>query len=297
MGQGVNTKIASVASRSLGIPVQKIKVMTTSTEKNHNTSPTAASSGSDINGAATLKACDLLKNRLTIVAEALIENSSIDHFNDEEIKLKSPSCIAEFKDEKIIIKNKTLNIQDVIQVCYLHRISLGEYAFFKTEGLGFNKKTGKGVAFKYFTNGAAVSEIEIDTYTGQMKVLRSDILMDLGKTLNQGIDIGQISGAFVQGMGWLTSENLFHNSEGKLLSHSPTTYKIPNIQDTPRIFNINLFNNPYNIDNVFSSKAVGEPPLLLAASVWCAIKNALNYKKETHSFFAPATPEEILNHL
>jgi len=297
MGQGVNTKIATVAAISLGIPIEKIKVMTTSTEKNHNTSPTAASSGSDINGAATLKACEVIKTRLTIVAEALFKNSNIDHFNDEEIKLIKSNAVADFKDEKITINNKSISLQEVIHVCYLHRISLGEYAFFKTEGLGFNKKTGKGVAFKYFTNGAAVSEVEVETYTGQIKVLRTDILMDLGKSLNTGIDIGQISGAFVQGMGHLTTEKLFHNSEGKLLSHSPTTYKIPNIQDTPRKFNIKLFANPFKIDNVYSSKAVGEPPLLLAASVWCAIKNALQYKKDAAHFFAPATPEEVLSQL
>jgi xanthine dehydrogenase large subunit len=179
----------------------------------------------------------------------------------------------------------------------MNRVSLGDYAFFKTPDLGFDKKALTGKAFNYFTNGAAVSEIEIDEYTGELKVLRTDILMDLGRSINPGIDMGQVSGAFIQGMGWVTTESLYYQDKtGKLLSHSPTTYKIPNIQDTPRIFNIELLENNTNERNIFKSKAVGEPPLLLGTSVWTAVKNALAYRSKNilPKLTSPATNEIIL---
>ena len=179
----------------------------------------------------------------------------------------------------------------------MSRIALGEYGFFKTPDLGFDKKTLSGKAFNYFTNGAAVSEVEIDEYTGELKVLRTDILMDLGRPINPGIDLGQISGAFIQGMGWVTTENLYYHPENnKLQSHSPTTYKIPNIQDTPRIFNINLLDNNTNEQNIYRSKAVGEPPLLLATSIWTAVKNALSFRSKNKLPYitSPATSEVIL---
>jgi xanthine dehydrogenase large subunit len=156
-----------------------------------------------------------------------------------------------------------------------------------------------GRAFNYFTNGAAMSLVEIDEYTGELKILRTDILMDLGRPINPGIDVGQVSGAFVQGAGWVTTENLFYHQNGKLLSHSPTTYKIPNIQDTPRTFNIKLLENHLNTQNVHRSKAVGEPPLLLGASVWTAVKNALSFRatKTLPHISSPATNEIILMEL
>jgi xanthine dehydrogenase large subunit len=161
------------------------------------------------------------------------------------------------------------------------------------------KKTTSGRAFNYFTNGACVSEVELDTYTGEMKLLQADILMDLGRAINPGIDEGQVSGAFIQGMGWVTTEKLFYNQEGKLLSHSPTTYKIPNIQDIPRVFNIHFLENDTNDRNVVKSKAVGEPPLLLGSSVWLAIKNAISYKQKgkLSNLISPATNEVILMEL
>jgi xanthine dehydrogenase large subunit len=181
----------------------------------------------------------------------------------------------------------------------LNQFSLAGYAFYKTPDLGFDKSTHQGRAFNYFTNGAAVSEVEVDEYTGELKVLRTDILMDLGRPINPGIDIGQVSGAFIQGMGWVTTENLFYHQSGKLLSHSPTTYKIPNIQDTPRVFNIELLENHTNTRNVMRSKAVGEPPLLLGSSVWTAVKNALSYRSKDvlPHITSPATNEVILMEL
>ncbi len=179
-------------------------------------------------------------------------------------------------------------------------MSISDYGFFKTEGLAFDRNKGLGNAFRYFTPGVAVSEVMIDTYTGQMKILRSDILMDIGRSLNQGIDMGQITGGFIQGVGWLTTEKLFYNAKGSLISHSPTNYKIPNIQDIPRDFRFAILENNLNKDHkIMGSKAVGEPPLLLGASVFMAIKNALTYRSggATVMLKAPATPEEILTEL
>lgn len=287
MGQGVNTKIQQIVANVFGISYLKVIVMPTSTEKNHNTSPTAASSGADINGAATLLACEKILLRLKEFAQTHFLAANIDHII--------------FQNETVFcsVSGKTISWCEILKLAYLNRISLGDYAFFKTEGLGFDKLTLTGKAFNYFTNGAAVSMVEIDEYTGELKVLRVDILMDLGRSINPGIDIGQVSGAFIQGMGWVTTENLYYHQNGKLLSHSPTTYKIPNIQDTPRIFNIELLSNDTNSQNILRSKAVGEPPLLLGASVWTAVKSALGHrsKKTIPHITSPATNEVILMEL
>ncbi len=206
-----------------------------------------------------------------------------------------------FVDGEVIDTKKSFKIDFVVLLkkAYLNQFSLAGYAYYKTPDLGFDKSTGHGRAFNYFTNGAAVSEVEIDLFTGELKVLRVDILMDLGRPINPGIDRGQVLGAFTQGMGWVTTEKLFYHETGKLLSHSPTTYKIPNIQDTPREFNLSFLANDSNTRNVMRSKAVGEPPLLLGSSVWTAIKNALSYKvkKRIPKLTSPATNEVILMEL
>jgi xanthine dehydrogenase large subunit len=189
--------------------------------------------------------------------------------------------------------------KDLIKACYLSRVSLGERGFFSTQGLDWNAEKGSGNPFRYFTKGCAVSEVAIDRFTGALRVLRSDLLMDIGKSINPGIDRGQLTGAFIQGMGWLTTEEMRYAASGELLSHSPTTYKIPNIQDLPPTFNVDWIENDANIVNVRSSKAVGEPPLVLAVSVWCAVKNALSFvsQGEIAKLDAPATGEEILARL
>lgn len=263
MGQGVNTKIRQVVAHAFAIPIEDVFVMTTSTEKNANTSPTAASSGSDINGAAALLACEKILERLNPLRE------------------------------------KNQSWKELVVKAYLERISLCDYAHFKTEGIGFDKKTSQGTAFKYYTSGVALSEVLIDTYTGDLKVLRSDLLMDLGRPMNPGIDMGQVTGGFIQGVGWVTTENLYYNSHGALISHSPTTYKIPNIQDIPRIMNVKLLENDLNSENLHRSKAVGEPPLLLGASVIMAVQNALSYRShgKLPQIKSPATPEMILMEL
>ncbi|MFS4459226.1 xanthine dehydrogenase molybdopterin binding subunit [Bdellovibrio sp. HCB2-146] len=303
MGQGVNTKIQQVVAHAFGIPATHVKVMATSTEKNHNTSPTAASSGSDINAAAALKACVEIQKRLAWLFTHIMKGTRMDDINEcpplneKELNLNDFEFVNEEIRHKVSGQKKTW--KEITISAYLNRMSLGEYAHFKTEGLGFDKKKSQGTPFNYFTNGVAVSEVQIDTWTGEYKVLRSDILMDLGRPLNPGIDKGQVTGAFIQGMGWVTSEKLFYNKDGRLLSHSPTTYKIPNVQDTPRIFNVSFIENNENHQNVHRSKAVGEPPFLLGISVWTALKDALRYKTKGKlpQIKSPATPEEILMEL
>lgn len=302
MGQGVNTKIKQTVAYALSLHPDKVIVMPTSTEKNHNTSPTAASSGADINCAAAKVAADRIANRLKWVclhmSRGLEFNSLKDIPEFDELKINLTEF--ELKNEKIIDlhNKKEFELIDVIKTAYFNRISLGEYGYFKTPNLGFDKKLVRGRAFNYFTNGAAVSEVELDEFSGELKVLRVDILMDLGRSLNPGIDEGQVSGAFIQSMGWVTTENLFYRNDGKLLSHSPTTYKIPNIQDTPREFNIALMENNSNTQNVHRSKAVGEPPFLLGTSVWTAVKDAIAYRRaDIVQIISPATHERILMEL
>lgn len=302
MGQGVNTKMQQIAAHAFGIDHLKVVMMPTSTEKNHNTSPTAASTGTDINGAAVLMACEEIKARLRWVFAQIHSGQLYDGIKempplDPLVNLEH----IEFGNEEIIDSKtqKKLKWNELLKMAYLNRVSLASYAFYKTPGLGFDKASMTGKAFNYFTNGAAVSEVEIDEFTGELKVLRTDILMDLGRPINPGIDMGQVSGAFIQGMGWVTTERLYYAPSGKLLSHSPTTYKIPNIQDTPRTFNIDLIENNTNDNNVFGSKAVGEPPLVLGASVWTAVKNALSFRSHENlpQITSPATNEVILMEL
>ncbi|MBL7664434.1 MAG: molybdopterin-dependent oxidoreductase [Bacteriovoracaceae bacterium] len=301
MGQGVNTKIQQVVAYDLGLNLNQVQVMPTSTEKNHNTSPTAASSGADINCAAALEASQKIKARLTALAKEIFAG-------------KNPSALEEFQvgegmlDEKIVFKDgkitdvktkKSLALLDVIKTAYFNRISMGAYAFFKTKNLGFDKATVQGRAFNYYTQGMAVSEVSIDEYTGEVKVLRSDILMDLGRPLNPGIDRGQVIGAFVQAQGWVTTENLYYDKERHLVSHSPTTYKIPNVQDIPRILKVDFIENNDVKNNVFGSKAVGEPPFLLGSSVWTAVKHALSFRagEKLVEITSPATSEVVLREL
>ncbi|MFN7729350.1 MAG: xanthine dehydrogenase molybdopterin binding subunit [Bdellovibrio sp.] len=298
MGQGVNTKIAQTVATALGVPSEAVKVMSTSTEKNANTSPTAASSGSDLNCSAALKASLEITRRLAWVAEHL-RTKSLNELR--ELSAPPGDFVAQdfvFRDSQVVHEPTgwSEDLVQVIQKAYLHRLSLSEYAHFRTKNLGFDKKTGKGRAFSYFTNGICASEVEIDEDTGELKVRRVDLLMDLGCSMNPAIDLGQVTGAFVQGMGWVTSENLYYSPQGHLISHSPTTYKIPNVQDCPRVFNVRLIANTLNSHNVFSTKAVGEPPLLLGSSVWTAVKNALSYRAgpKPPNFVSPATPEVIL---
>lgn len=321
MGQGVNSRIGMLVAEELGVTLDKIRVMSTSTEKNANTSPTAASTGTDINGAAALIASKKLKERLASLAIQLSQiggdswpskTAGLGTAPEIDIKKIPPEdALAQtiFANNEVSIKGSNFKIPfaNLVVEAYLNRTSLGEYGFHKTENLGFDKIKGQGQAFHYFTQGTAVSEVEINRLTGEIKVRRVDILMDLGRPINEGLDLGQVTGAFIQGMGWVTTENLVYNKEGLLLSHSPSTYKIPSVQDTPRLFNVKLAHNHDNIVNIRGTKAVGEPPLLLSLSVWTAVKDAIRYASNFdtktltfnrhHNLAIPATAERTLRHL
>jgi xanthine dehydrogenase large subunit len=306
MGQGVNTKIQQIVASAFGIEPLAVQIMPTSTEKNHNTSPTAASSGADINGSAALKAANKIKAALAKLAQKHFAGEISNGLKEHELTLSElseevPDTNYEFAGGTVteLSSKKVIKLKDLVSMAYLNRISLGAYAHYKISGLGFDKEKVQGKAFNYFTQGMAVSEVLIDEYTGEVKVQRVDILMDLGRMINPGIDRGQVAGAFVQGMGWVTTENLFYDSKRNLVSHSPTTYKIPNIQDTPRVFNIDFIENLETKNNVYGSKAVGEPPLLLGISVWTAVKNALSFRAngKVVQMTSPATSEVVLMEL
>lgn len=329
MGQGVNARIAEIVAEEMGIPRQQIRVMATATDKNANTSPTAASSGTDLNGAAAVLAARRIKSRLSELALKLLEipesrwaRHTAALGSEPEIEVRpgpqtnDPNEGADwetgiaryfglaFKDGHIFHEAKPdhrITFASLVNEAYHHRISLSEYAHYQIPGLSFNKVTGQGGAFLYYTQGVAASEVSVDSLTGEVKVLRVDMLMDLGRPINRGLDLGQVTGGFVQGMGWVTTEKLHYNGTGTLLSHSPSTYKIPNVQDTPRIFNINLLENTTNYRNLKGTKAVGEPPLLLALSVWTAVHDAMkhleHYKSDYPNLELPATQEKVLRGL
>ncbi|MBU6376452.1 MAG: molybdopterin-dependent oxidoreductase [Bdellovibrionales bacterium] len=328
MGQGVNARIAEMVARELGIARHEVRMLPTSTDRNANTSPTAASSGTDLNGAAALLAVRRIKKRLSQVAvqlaaidpkrwasktaglgteeEILVKNLSSD-LNDPNEGAEWSTGMAtydgvEFSEGRVFYPglgpSGSLSLAELVNEAYLNRISLSEYAHYRIPNLNFDKIQGKGNAFLYFTQGTACSEVSVDQQTGELKVLRTDILMDLGRPVNQALDISQVTGAFVQGMGWVSTEKLFYNSKGALLSHAPSTYKIPNIQDTPREFHVELLANEGNTVNVRGTKAVGEPPLLLALSVWTAAADAVRHSGEAEEKLPrleiPATQEECL---
>lgn len=298
MGQGVNTKIRQVVAHAFGLGHEDVTVRPTSTEKNSNTSPTAASSGADINCAAAVAACDKIKARLRKAAAAIFSGGS----DEESYEAQHDAASVEFTDGFVFDRGspeKKIPFAELVLKAYLWRVQLQDVGHFKTPDILIDKATWQGRPFLYYTNGAAVSEVEIDRFTGDLKVRRADILMDLGTPINPGIDRGQTTGAFVQGAGWVTTEKLVYDEKGALLSHSPTTYKIPNVQDTPRVFNVDFLENRPNAINVHGSKAVGEPPLLLGISVWTAVKMALSCVKPgwIPKIRIPATPEEILTAL
>ena len=291
MGQGLNTKIRQLVADQFALTPEMVLLMPTSTEKNNNTSPTAASASTDLNGTAAVKACEQLRKRLAefaarrfASAESGIEFSPVHvRFERGEVfDIRKPVCRFSFKD--------------LVKLAYEQRIDLGERGFYATPGVDFNRDTGRGNPFLYYTNGAAVSEVLLNRFTGDVKVKRVDLLIDVGRSINPGVDRGQVIGGFVQGMGWVTMEELRYSETGELLSHSPTTYKIPHVTDLPEIFNIQFLDNPHNTVNIYSSKAVGEPPLLLGVSVWAAVKNALSFVagREPLNLQLPATNEEVL---
>ncbi len=283
MGQGLFVKIAQVVAEVFQVDIDKICVSATSTAKVPNTSPTAASSGSDLNGMAALNAAEQIKARMRAVAA--------EHFGVPEDEIV-------FASNRIYAGNRSLSFPELAQLSWENRVSLSAAGYYRTPKIHWDFETGTGRPFFYFVYGAAAAEVVIDTLTGEMRCLRAELLEDCGKSLNPAIDLGQIEGAFVQGMGWLTSEELWWDETGRLKTHGPSTYKIPGSRDVPPVFNVRILENAPNREaTVFRSKAVGEPPLMLAISVWLAIRDAVAASggHGPVEMDAPATPERILD--
>lgn len=292
MGQGLNTKIHGIAADEFGVSPEFIKVSATNTSKVPNTSATAASSGSDLNGMAVKNAIETLKSRLTEVAVAELKAKlKTDSVNTDQILFSDNTVFASPHPETKI------PFSDLIKIAYLSQVSLSATGFYRTPGIFYDRELGKGNPFYYYAYGMAVSEVEIDVLTGESKLLQSDILHDVGDSLNPEIDLGQIEGGFIQGVGWVTTEEVKWDKKGHQLTHSPDTYKIPTVNDIPLHFNVKLLEGYPNEGTIRKSKAVGEPPLMLAFSVWLAIKDAVsavgNHEFEP-SFSLPATAEVVL---
>ncbi len=283
MGQGLNTKVAQVVAEVLQVDLDRIKITRTTTEKVPNTSATAASSGSDLNGMAAQDAALQIKERLIGFAA--------------ERWQAEPSEIR-FIANAVQVGHLTIPFAEFIREAYMARIQLSAAGFYKTPKIHWNRDTGQGRPFYYFAYGAACSEVSVDTLTGEYRVERTDILHDVGKSLNPVIDKGQVEGAFVQGMGWLTTEELWWDKQGQLRTHAPSTYKIPLASDRPRIFNVNLATWSENREQTIRrSKAVGEPPFMLGISVFEALSHAvasMDGYRTCPRLDAPATPERVL---
>jgi xanthine dehydrogenase large subunit len=284
MGQGLNTKVAQVVAHELGIPFDRVRVTATDTSKVANTSATAASTGSDLNGKAAQDAARQVRERL---AKLAAENHG---GRPEDVH---------FAAGEVEVNGQRLAFCDLVTQAYMARVQLWSDGFYATPGLHWNRETLTGRPFFYFAYGAAISEVLVDTLTGEWRLLRADVLHDVGQSLNPALDIGQVEGGFVQGMGWLTTEELvWHPKTGALLTHAPSTYKIPTANDVPAQFTVRLFDNRNVHDSIHRSKAVGEPPLLLAFSVWLAIGDAVAAATGREAQLdAPATPEAILRAL
>ncbi|PYG28516.1 xanthine dehydrogenase molybdopterin binding subunit [Pelagimonas varians] len=273
MGQGLFQKVAQVAASRFGVPIETIKITATDTGKVPNTSATAASSGSDLNGMAVKAACDTIRDRM---ATHLGKN-------------------VQFEGGSVVVDGSAIPFAEAAKRCYESRISLSATGFYKTPKLEWNPETGQGRPFFYFAYGAACSEVVIDTLTGENRILRTDIIHDAGASLNPVLDIGQVEGGFVQGAGWLTTEELIWDDKGRLRTHAPSTYKIPACSDRPDIFNVSLWDGQNTEDTIYRSKAVGEPPFMLGIAVLMALSDAVGACGDIYADLnAPATPERIL---
>ncbi|GLZ27092.1 xanthine dehydrogenase molybdopterin binding subunit [Stutzerimonas stutzeri] len=283
MGQGLNTKVAQVVAEVFQVDIERIQITATNTDKVPNTSPTAASSGADLNGKAAQNAAQTIKQRLVEFAARKWQ------IFEEDV---------EFKNGQVRLRDHYISFEELIQQAYFGQVSLSSTGFYRTPKIYYDRSQARGRPFYYFAYGAACSEVIVDTLTGEYRMLRSDILHDVGASLNPAIDIGQVEGGFVQGLGWLTMEELVWNDKGKLMTNGPASYKIPAVADMPLDLRVKLVENRKNPeDTVFHSKAVGEPPFMLGISVWCAIKDAVaslaDYRAQPQ-IDAPATPERVL---
>ncbi len=284
MGQGLNTKVAQVVAHELGLPLAQVRCTATDTHKIANTSATAASTGADLNGKAAQDAARQIRERLSAVAAR---------------RFGVPAGEVGFAQGRVHGGTQSMAFADLVGLAYTERVQLWSDGFYATPGLHWNRDTLQGKPFFYFAYGAAVSEVVVDTLTGESRLLRADVLHDVGRSLNRAIDLGQIEGAFIQGMGWLTTEELvWHPKTGLLATHAPSTYKIPTANDCPPVFNVGLFEADNVADSIHRSKAVGEPPLLLPFSVWFAIRDAVSAIADHRvdpPLRAPATAEAVLD--
>ena len=281
MGQGLFQKVAQVAADRFGVDTGLIKITATDTAKVPNTSATAASSGSDLNGMAVQAACDTIRNRMSEALAAEYQATASD---------------VVFADGMVRVGTAEMTFAEAAQRCYLARVSLSSTGFYKTPKLAWDRLKGQGRPFFYFAYGAAVTEVAIDTLTGENRILRADILHDAGRSLNPAIDIGQVEGGYVQGAGWLTTEELVWDDTGQLRTHAPSTYKIPACSDRPDVFNVALWDGANTEDTVYRSKAVGEPPLMLGISAYAALSDAVSACGSTYpDLQTPATAEAVLD--
>ena len=289
MGQGLHTKICQVVARELGLDLDSVRISATRTDKVPNTSPTAASSGADLNGMAARDAASKLRERLFEFAAGHFEGG----LDREGMRLEHGMLIAGIGESE-----RRIPWGELVQTAYLNRVSLSEKGFYATPLIHYNRATGQGRPFYYYAFGAAVAEVSVDTLSGEYLVDRVDVLHDVGNSLNPAIDIGQVEGGFIQGMGWLTSEELKWNAKGVLVSDGPATYKIPTYGDLPKVFNVDLLEgHPNSMASLYRSKAVGEPPFMLGMCVWSALRDALaslaDYRVSPH-LDTPATPERVM---
>lgn len=280
MGQGLFQKVAQIAAQVFGVSLDKVRITATDTAKVPNTSATAASSGSDLNGMAVKAACDTLKSRL------IQHLCSFEGISEAEIT---------FKDGKVQVGDSVLSFEEVVKSAYLARISLSATGYYRTPDLAWDRQKGQGRPFFYFAYGVAATEVVIDTLTGENRILRADVLHDAGASLNPALDIGQVEGAYVQGAGWLTMEELVWDDAGRLRTHAPSTYKIPTARDAPEVFNVALWHGENRQDTIYRSKAVGEPPFMLGISAFLALSDAISACGTAYPMLdAPATPERVL---
>ncbi len=281
MGQGLNQKVAQVVAEEFGIGMERVRITATTTDKVPNTAPTAASSGSDLNGKAAQIAARQIRDRLAELAGQI---------------LGAPASEVTFRDDRVFAGNESMAFGDLTRRAYVERVHMSAAGYYRTPKVVWDRDNVRGRPFYYFAYGACCAEVIVDTLTGENRVTRVDILHDVGRSLNPAIDIGQIEGGFVQGMGWLTTEELVYDAEGRLRTHAPSTYKIPVASDVPDDFRVRLFDGANREDTVYRSKAVGEPPLMLANAVFCALADALHSLAPGRPvpLDAPATPEAIL---
>lgn len=280
MGQGLHRKVAQVAAAAFGVEADAVAISATDTGKVPNTSATAASSGSDLNGMAVKAACDTIRARMA-------EHLAAEH--------QTVAADVHFEAGRVFVGSEEMSFAEAAARCYRGRVSLSSTGFYATPNLAWDRRAGRGRPFYYFAYGAAVSEVVIDTLTGENRILRADILHDCGASLNPAIDIGQIEGGFVQGAGWLTTEELVWDDKGRLRTHAPSTYKIPVCSDRPRVFNVALWDSANREETIYRSKAVGEPPLMLGISVFSALADACAAcGPHFPDLQAPATAEAVL---